>query len=108
MGVCKNCLQWILHDWGNDKCLTLLKNCFEALPEDGKVISVESVVPEFPSTDLVTQNVHKFDISMFQSIPGAKERTQEEFETLAKKAGFKSLRLVCRAHSYWVMELLKN
>ncbi|OMO70453.1 O-methyltransferase, family 2 [Corchorus olitorius] len=44
-------MKWILHDWDDDRCLKLLKNCYNALPESGKVIVIGPIVPESPSTD---------------------------------------------------------
>lgn len=29
-------LKWILHDWSDEHCLKLLKNCYKALPEHGR------------------------------------------------------------------------
>ncbi|XP_017976908.1 PREDICTED: caffeic acid 3-O-methyltransferase [Theobroma cacao] len=101
-------MKWILHDWGDEQCLKLLKNCFEALPENGKVVIVESLTPEFPMTDIVTKITFELDVSVLHMLPGAKERTKQEFEALAREAGFKTLNVVCRIYSYWVMELCKN
>ncbi len=43
---CSFVLQWILHDWNDEECVTILRNCFKALPTSGgKVIIVESVLP---------------------------------------------------------------
>jgi hypothetical protein len=40
-------LQWILHGWDDSECVTILRNCFNALPASGgKVIAVESWLPE--------------------------------------------------------------
>ncbi|GJU38473.1 caffeic acid 3-O-methyltransferase-like protein [Tanacetum coccineum] len=41
-------MKWILHDWSDDHCTKLLKNCYKALPENGKVIIVEAVLPFLP------------------------------------------------------------
>ncbi|KAM1816534.1 hypothetical protein ACFX12_000932 [Malus domestica] len=30
-------MKWILHDWTDAQCLKLLKNCYNAIPNDGKV-----------------------------------------------------------------------
>ncbi|KAH9725312.1 Flavone 3'-O-methyltransferase 1 [Citrus sinensis] len=43
-------IKWILHDWSDEHCLKLLKNCHKSIPEGGKVIVVESVLPELPET----------------------------------------------------------
>ncbi|XP_022718855.1 caffeic acid 3-O-methyltransferase-like [Durio zibethinus] len=100
-------MKWILHDWGDEQCLKLLRNCHEAVAENGKVILVESIVPELPMTDLVTIATVNLDLGLLQLVPGARERTKKEFEKLATEAGFTTLKLVCRAYNYWVMELYK-
>ncbi|XP_017976311.1 PREDICTED: caffeic acid 3-O-methyltransferase [Theobroma cacao] len=100
-------MKWVLHDWGDDQCLKLLKNCYDAISESGKVIILESILPELPMTDLVTTTTLNLDLGLVHLLPGAKERTKKEFETLARDAGFPTLKLVCRAYNYWVIELSK-
>ncbi|WJX37702.1 hypothetical protein P8452_25442 [Trifolium repens] len=40
-------IKWVLHDWGDDECIQILKKCREAIPkEKGKVIIVEAVIEE--------------------------------------------------------------
>ncbi|XVE62542.1 hypothetical protein DITRI_Ditri06bG0126000 [Diplodiscus trichospermus] len=101
-------MKTILHDWGDDRCLKLLKACYDSLPESGKVVIVESMVLDLPETDILTQTVLQRDLALFHILPGARERTKQEFENLAKAAGFTTLKLVSRAYNFWVMELHKN
>ena len=99
--------QWILHDWSDSHSLKILKNCYEALPENGKVIVVESVLPEAPDSTRATQVVLRVDMIMMALNPGGKERTQKEFEALAKEAGFKGFRKASCVLNQWVMEFCK-
>ena len=44
--------QCVLHDWDDDKCIKLLKNCKQAIPSrdaGGKVIIIDIVVGSSPS-----------------------------------------------------------
>ncbi|KAH9669577.1 Flavone 3'-O-methyltransferase 1 [Citrus sinensis] len=100
-------LKWILHDWSDDQCVKILKNCYDALPEFGKVIVVDSLIPESLETDILSRFVYLLDIQMYTVIPGAKERTVEELKALATKAGFTVVKLVCRGYSCWLVELYK-
>ncbi|XP_020413164.1 caffeic acid 3-O-methyltransferase isoform X2 [Prunus persica] len=43
-------MKWILHDWTDEHCLKLLKNRYRAIPDDGKVIVVEALLPAMPDT----------------------------------------------------------
>lgn len=77
------------------------------MPENGKVILAECVLPEAPDTGLATKNVVHIDVIMLAHNPGGKERTEKEFLNLAKGAGFKHFNKACCAYNTWIMELLK-
>jgi caffeic acid 3-O-methyltransferase len=100
-------MKWILHDWSDEKCVKLLQKCYDSLPETGKVIIVESVVPEFPENNLESKLVLQMDMFMLCG-PGAKERTMTEFEVLARAAGFTTVKPVCCVCTLWVIELHKK
>jgi hypothetical protein len=50
--------------------LKLLKNCWEALPRDGKVIIVESVLPVAPENIASSHIVIEQDLLMLARNPG--------------------------------------
>ena len=87
--------------------MKFLKNCHKALPENGKVIVAECILPEAPDAKLTTKNVVHIDVIMLAHNPGGKERTEKEFEALAKGAGFRGFSKMCCAFNTWVMEFLK-
>jgi hypothetical protein len=81
--------------------MTILKNCFKALPSSGgKVIVVESVFPY--SINLQSENSGgksllglRLDILMLAyNSGGAKELTLHEFQQLADASGFTSLAVI--------------
>ncbi|KAK1399390.1 Caffeic acid O-methyltransferase [Heracleum sosnowskyi] len=100
-------MKWICHDWSDAHCLSFLKNCYKALPQNGKVILAECILPEAPDSKLTTKNVIHIDAIMLAHNPGGKERTEKEFEALGKEAGFKIFIKACCAYNTWVMEFLK-
>ncbi|KAF3779171.1 hypothetical protein EJ110_NYTH39108, partial [Nymphaea thermarum] len=101
-------MKWILHDWDDDHCLKLLENCWKALPENGKVIAVEMVLPETVDNRLSTSAAFQLDVLMLALNHGGKERTEKEFEGLAKAAGFAGIKAICCAYNFWVIEFYKN
>lgn len=101
-------MKWICHDWSDAHCLKFLKNCYEALPDNGKVIVAECILPVAPDPSLATKLVVHIDCIMLAHNPGGKERTEKEFEALAKGAGFQGFRVACSAFDTYVMEFLKN
>uniref|UniRef100_A0A1D1YIL2 Caffeic acid 3-O-methyltransferase n=1 Tax=Anthurium amnicola TaxID=1678845 RepID=A0A1D1YIL2_9ARAE len=100
-------MKWILHDWSDQHCVKVLKNCWKALPETGKVIVVEGILPVAPETTKEAQGQFHMDLLMLAYNPGGKERTEAEFESLAMEAGFSQLRKVFTAFNAWIMEFTK-
>ncbi|XVE66009.1 hypothetical protein DITRI_Ditri08aG0047200 [Diplodiscus trichospermus] len=100
-------MKWILHDWSDEHCLKLLKNCYKAIPDDGKVIVVDAVLAIEPETNAYMRGVSQMDVLMMTQNPGGKERTTAEFLVLANKAGFSGIRYVCFVCNFWVMEFVK-
>ncbi|XP_062074022.1 caffeic acid 3-O-methyltransferase-like [Humulus lupulus] len=100
-------MKWILHGWDDEHCLIILKNCYEALPESGKVIVVDMVILEAPETSLAARSLYQFDTFMMNNNITGKERTKREFEGLAKAAGFSSICVACSAYDFSVVELFK-
>ncbi|XP_051138390.1 caffeic acid 3-O-methyltransferase 2 [Andrographis paniculata] len=100
-------MKWICHDWSDEHCEKILKNCYSALPENGKVILAECILPEAPDTGMSTKNTIHVDVVMLAHNPGGKERTEMEFQALAKAAGFNQFYKVCEAYNSWIIELYK-
>ena len=95
-------LKWIIHDWNDQQSVSILKNCHSALPENGKLILVEAVVPS-------TSEPHfsKFiDLNMLV-MTGGRERTEAEFRQLYQDSGFKLTRIVPTESPFSVIEGVK-
>ncbi|GMY07636.1 caffeic acid 3-O-methyltransferase [Fagus crenata] len=101
-------MKWICHDWSDEHCSKFLKNCYDALPENGKVIVAECILPVAPDSSLAAKGVIHIDVIMLAHNPGGKERTEKEFEDLAKGAGFQGFKVVCSAFNTYIMEFLKK
>ncbi|XP_048421857.1 caffeic acid 3-O-methyltransferase 1-like [Pyrus x bretschneideri] len=100
-------MKWILHDWSDQHCLKLLKNCYNAIPDDGKVIIVEALLPVMPETSTAVKSTSQIDVLMMTQNPGGKERSREEFMALATGAGFSGIKYECFVCNFWVMEIFK-
>ncbi|XP_020207924.1 isoliquiritigenin 2'-O-methyltransferase [Cajanus cajan] len=98
-------LKAVLHNWSDEDCLRLLRNCHKALPQNGKVIIVDFIVPETPNSD-ASKIVSLVDNIMF--VIGGRERTSNEFEALSKLSGFSGFEVaVCALGALGVMEFHK-
>ncbi len=76
-------MRHIIHDWNDDQCTQILKNCRAVIPDDGRLLVVEPVIP--PGNDpAVGKNM---DMVMMLT-PGGLERTEQEYRELYAAAGF--------------------
>jgi ubiquinone/menaquinone biosynthesis C-methylase UbiE len=79
-------LKHILHDWDDDRCRAILAACHATLPEDGKVLVVDAVLPNpgEPTDWLAFQS----SADALMMLIGGKERTKRQWSDLAASAGF--------------------
>ncbi|KAL0683665.1 hypothetical protein Bca4012_050513 [Brassica carinata] len=101
-------MKWILHDWTDEHCIKLLKNCWKSLPEKGKVILVEMITPVEPKRDDFFSNiVFAMDLLMLTQCSNGKERSLSQFQNLAFASGFLRCEVICHSYSYSVIEFHK-
>ncbi|KAH0978072.1 hypothetical protein GBA52_027791 [Prunus armeniaca] len=84
-------IMWVLHDWGDDECIRILKKCREAIPEEkGKVIIVEAVIEEDneKQDNKLTDVRLMLDMVMMAHTNTGKERTTKEWGYVLGEAGF--------------------
>ncbi|XP_020521165.1 O-methyltransferase 2-like [Amborella trichopoda] len=80
---------WILHDWKDEDCVKILKQCRKALPsKSGKLIIVDVVLHLKEDTSAFADSRLAFDMLMFAVTSGGLERTEEEWRALLSKGGF--------------------
>ncbi|CAD6253720.1 unnamed protein product [Miscanthus lutarioriparius] len=88
-------LKWILHDWNDDECVRILKNCKQAIPPrdaGGKIIIIDMVVGSEPSDikHVETQVLHDILMMVFNGV----ERDEQEWKKIFFEAGFKDYKIV--------------
>ncbi|KAK7848914.1 acetylserotonin o-methyltransferase [Quercus suber] len=80
--------EWILHDWGDNECIQILKKCREAVLENkGKVIIVDAVIEEAEIDELTDVRL-ALDMAMMAHTNKGKERTLKEWGFVLGEAGF--------------------
>ncbi|XP_074312893.1 acetylserotonin O-methyltransferase-like [Silene latifolia] len=91
-------IKWVLHDWGDEECIKILKNCKEAIPIDkGKVIILEGVLEEETNDKLESARM-MLDMVMMAHTTNGKERTLQEWNYVITEAGFSRIN-VTRIHA---------
>jgi SAM-dependent methyltransferase len=82
-------MRWIIHDWEDSKSIKILENIRSVLPENGKLVLAEAVVPANGQP-----HYSKFFDLIMLTITGGRERTESEYAALLEKAGFKLKRII--------------
>ena len=96
-------MKHIIHDWYDDKNVRILENIRNSMPEDAKVLIIDTIIPEGDEP-----HVGKImDIEMLLA-PGGMERTPAEFEALLDKAGFKLERIIPTESPVGIVEAVKK
>ena len=95
-------MKHIIHDWDDERCVGILKNIHNAMKENGKVLIVETIVPEGNEPHYSKL----LDLEMLTS-PGGVERTTEEYRELLAQAGFRLTKIVSTKSPFSIIEAVK-
>ncbi|KAJ7965550.1 O-methyltransferase [Quillaja saponaria] len=83
-------LKWILHDWSDEECVTILKKCKDAIitsnGKKGKVIIIDMVMDNKGDHESVETQLF-YDLLMMVLFNG-KERNEKEWAKIISAAGF--------------------
>lgn len=94
----------VLHDWQDEQCVTILRNCRAATHDGGRALIVETVIgevaPSLGEPDLPTLT----DMGML-SITGGMERDLDEFDALFAASGWRRIRTHRLGGDYFGLEL---
>jgi hypothetical protein len=84
-------MQHIIHDWDDERALTILRNCRQALNArpNGTLLVMDNVIPDTPQPHFGKL----LDLEMLL-MPGGRERSEAEFHRLFAQARFDIARIV--------------
>jgi hypothetical protein len=83
-------LSRILHDWDDDRCADILRNCRSAMPSNGRLLIIERLLPRPNTPSLACE----FDVQMMVVSPGGRERDLHSYTTLLNKTGLALLSVI--------------
>ncbi|MET9226402.1 methyltransferase [Lentzea sp. NPDC003310] len=96
-------LSYVLHDWNDDECVRILRNCRAAMRPGGKIAVVDAVVRPGDEPD----DAKLLDLVMMMLVSG-RERTREEFARVFARAGLRLGRVVPSAGPLSVVEAVTD
>ncbi|MFC5957943.1 methyltransferase [Streptomyces pratens] len=94
-------LKFVLHDWDDDSCVRILRNCRKALRPGGRVLVMELLVDKVGTPGLEPL----MDLNMMALSTG-RERSPDEFQNLFEQAGLKPASTKPSATRVSVLELV--
>ncbi len=77
-------LAHIIHDWDDEQALAILRAVRAAIPDDGRLLLIEAIIPDDDSPHLAKD----LDIRLITIVPGG-GRTESEYARLLAEAGFR-------------------
>jgi hypothetical protein len=92
-------MKHIIHDWDDERAGLILRNIRRSMPPHGKVLLIETVVPE----GAAPHYSKLLDLEMLVS-PGGVERTAEEYRELLRGAGLRLTRIIPTRSPYSIIE----
>ena len=92
-------LKYIIHNWDDEKAIAILKQCHKVIPDNGKLLVAEKVIP--PGNQPFTGKF--FDLHML-TVTSGRARTEAEYRALLGKAGFKLTRIFPTQEEVSIME----
>ncbi|AUS99555.1 methyltransferase [Nostoc sp. CENA543] len=96
-------LKHIIQDWDDERSLTILQGCHQAMTPQSRLLVIDFVIPpgnEFYGSKFI-------DVNMLVMCPGGRIRTEEEFHKLFKAAGLKITQIIPTESEVSIIESTK-
>jgi len=94
-------LKRVLHDWEDIECSQILEGCRTSMNKRGKIIILESLIPEGNTRDL-----SKDDDILMMALCKGRERTKRELHRIIKKAKLKLFRILPTPTQLFIVEIV--
>jgi SAM-dependent methyltransferase len=96
-------LKAVLHDWDDERCATILRNCRRAIAPTGRLVLVERIMPARIGAYASHRAIAWADLTMMVGL-GGRERTGKEFRRLLAAAGCKLGKVPATSLEFSVLE----
>jgi hypothetical protein len=96
-------MKHIIHDWDDERAAVILRNIQKAMPDEGVVLIVETIVPEGNEPHYSKL----LDLEMLVS-PGGVERTASEYRELLASAGLRLTRIIPTKSPFSIIEAVRE
>ncbi|MBE8985841.1 methyltransferase [Nostoc sp. LEGE 12450] len=95
-------LRYIIHDWDDERAIAILKNCYQVMQPNGRLLLVEMVIPQGNEPFFGKL----LDLQMLVNY-GGRERTEAEYQVLLETAGFSLTKIYPVAPPISIIEAIR-
>jgi len=92
-----------MHNWKDEECVKILKNCKEAIGSEGRVIIIDAVMENMEDDELIETQI-LLDMNMMMWF-GGKERNEKEWANLIFSAGFSNYNITPTQGLFSIIEV---
>jgi hypothetical protein len=93
----------VIHDWDDERSVTILRRCREAMAAAARLVLVEILVPERAGTSPLDLMIAGTDLNMLV-MAGGRERTEREYRGLIDAAGLRVTRIIPTPSAFSLIE----
>lgn len=97
-------LKKVIHNWDDERALSILKSCAAAMSQDARLLLIEPVV----SPDNQPSFNKLLDLQMLVWTSGGRERTESEHATLLRAAGLQMDRVVSTEATLSIIDAVRS
>jgi hypothetical protein len=97
-------LKKVIHDWDDERALSILKSCREAMNSTGRLLLIEPIIP--PGNAASFNKL--LDLLMLVWTSGGRERTEAEHRTLLASAGLQVVRVITTESPLVIIEAARH
>jgi hypothetical protein len=96
-------LRSVLHDWDDERALTILRSCRRVVPPSGRLLVIEVLMPGDDATREERLSASLRDVNLMVMTSGGK-RTPEELRSLLARARFETRRVIPTGTAFGIIE----
>ena len=96
-------LKSVLHNWDDDRCAAILRNCRHAMPETSRLLVIERIMPEHVFAAARDRAIARSDLNMLVA-RGGRERTEAAYRSFLGSAGLRVEGILPAALDFSVIE----
>ena len=96
-------LKNVIHNWDEERAMTILRTCRSAMSTESRLLLIEPVVPEQASASLADSVAVAFDLHMLL-LTGGCESTEQQHQSLLRAAGFDVMRILPTSSALHLIE----